>query len=96
MAGPTFALEPVIIVLVHGPRHSKVGQLGDPVRVDQTIPARHVPVAKRKYESFINESLTYKKKDANKCKRSGLTPETITQFRLFCASHEAICRTDKL
>jgi hypothetical protein len=40
----TFAVEAVIVVFVHGPGHSEIGQFGHPIRVDQTIATSHVSV----------------------------------------------------
>jgi len=40
----TFAVEAVIVVFVHGPCHSEIGQFGHPIRVDQTIATSHVSV----------------------------------------------------
>ena len=40
----TFLAEPIVIILVDWPRHAKICQLDHPARVDEAIPAGHVPV----------------------------------------------------
>ena len=35
----TFLVEPVVVVLVHGPRHAEVGELDGARRVDEAVPA---------------------------------------------------------
>ena len=34
----TFLVEPVVVVLVHGPRHAEVGELDGARRVDEAVP----------------------------------------------------------